>query len=32
MAEVDDQDVKNLFADLVRQTVEDEMWGRVARI
>ena len=29
-ADVDDQDVKNLFADLVRQTVADEKWGRIA--
>jgi len=29
-ADVDDVDVKNLFVDLVRQTVADEKWGRVA--
>ncbi len=29
-ADVDDQDVKNLFADLVRRTIEDERWGRIA--
>jgi hypothetical protein len=29
-AEVDDADVKSLFADLVRKTLEDEKWGRMA--
>jgi hypothetical protein len=29
-AEVDDPDVKSLFADLVRKTLEDERWGRLA--
>jgi hypothetical protein len=29
-AEVDDPDVKSLFADLVRKTLEDEKWGRLA--
>jgi len=29
-AEVDDSDVKTLFADLVRKTLEDERWGRLA--
>ncbi len=29
-AEVDDPDVKTLFADLVRKTLEDEKWGRLA--
>jgi hypothetical protein len=29
-AEVDDPDVKSLFADLVRKTLEDERWGRMA--
>jgi hypothetical protein len=29
-AEVDDADVKTLFADLVRKTLEDERWGRMA--
>jgi len=29
-AEVDDFDVKSLFADLVRKTLEDERWGRLA--
>jgi len=29
-AEVDDPDVKTLFADLVRKTLEDERWGRMA--
>jgi len=29
-AEVDDADVKTLFADLVRKTLEDERWGRLA--
>jgi energy-coupling factor transporter ATP-binding protein EcfA2 len=29
-AEVDDADVKTLFADLVRKTLEDEKWGRIA--
>jgi len=29
-AEVDDPDVKTLFADLVRKTLEDERWGRLA--
>jgi hypothetical protein len=29
-AEVDDADVKSLFADLVRKTLEDERWGRLA--
>jgi len=30
LAEVDDPDVKLLFADLVRKTLEDERWGRLA--
>jgi len=30
LAEVDDADVKSLFADLVRKTLEDERWGRMA--
>ena len=30
LAEVDDPDVKSLFADLVRKTLEDEKWGRLA--
>jgi hypothetical protein len=29
-AEVDDPDVKRLFLDLVRRTLEDEKWGRMA--
>ena len=29
-AEVDDPDVKSLFLDLVRKTLEDERWGRLA--
>jgi hypothetical protein len=29
-AEVDDPDVKTLFLDLVRRTLEDERWGRMA--
>jgi Archaeal ATPase. len=29
-AEVDDADVKTLFVDLVRKTLEDERWGRLA--
>ena len=29
-AEVDDPDVKTLFLDLVRKTLEDERWGRLA--
>ncbi|MCC6036524.1 MAG: ATP-binding protein, partial [Pyrobaculum sp.] len=29
-AEVDDADVKSLFLDLVRKTLEDERWGRLA--
>jgi Archaeal ATPase. len=29
-AEVDDPDVKTLFLDLVRKTLEDERWGRMA--
>jgi hypothetical protein len=29
-AEVDDPEVKSLFADLVRRTLEDERWGRLA--
>jgi len=29
-ADVDDVDVKNLFADLVKQTMADERWGRIA--
>jgi Archaeal ATPase. len=29
-AEVDDPDVKTLFLDLVRRTLEDEKWGRLA--
>jgi hypothetical protein len=29
-AEVDDPDVKTLFLDLVRKTLEDEKWGRLA--
>jgi len=29
-AEVDDPDVKALFLDLVRKTLEDERWGRLA--
>ncbi len=29
-AEVDDPDVKTLFAELVRKTLEDEKWGRMA--
>jgi hypothetical protein len=29
-ADVDDADVKSLFADLVRKTLEDERWGRLA--
>ena len=29
-AEVDDADVKMLFVDLVRKTLEDERWGRLA--
>jgi len=29
-AEVNDADVKSLFADLVRKTLEDERWGRLA--
>jgi hypothetical protein len=29
-AEVDDADVKSLFVDLVRKTLEDERWGRLA--
>ncbi len=29
-AEVDDPDVKTLFVDLVRKTLEDERWGRLA--
>jgi hypothetical protein len=29
-AEVDDADVKSLFVDLVRRTLEDERWGRLA--
>jgi len=30
LAEVDDSDVKLLFVDLVRKTLEDERWGRMA--
>jgi len=30
LAEVDDADVKTLFLDLVRRTLEDERWGRLA--
>jgi hypothetical protein len=30
VAEVDDPDVKTLFVDLVRKTLEDEKWGRLA--
>jgi hypothetical protein len=30
LAEVDDSDVKLLFVDLVRKTLEDERWGRLA--
>jgi hypothetical protein len=30
LAEVDDADVKMLFAELVRKTMEDERWGRLA--
>ena len=30
MAEVDEPDVKSLFLDLVRQTLADERWGRIA--
>jgi hypothetical protein len=30
LAEVDDSDVKLLFVDLVRKTLEDEKWGRMA--
>jgi hypothetical protein len=30
LAEVDDADVKTLFAELVRKTMEDERWGRLA--
>jgi hypothetical protein len=30
LAEVDDPDVKSLFLDLVRKTLEDERWGRLA--
>jgi len=30
MAEVDEPDVKSLFLDLVRQTLADEKWGRIA--
>jgi hypothetical protein len=30
LAEVDDTDVKSLFVDLVRKTLEDERWGRLA--
>jgi len=29
-AEVDDPEVKSLFVDLVRKTLEDEKWGRLA--
>jgi hypothetical protein len=29
-AEVDDADVKTLFTELVRKTLEDERWGRLA--
>jgi hypothetical protein len=29
-AKVDDADVKSLFVDLVRRTLEDERWGRMA--
>ena len=29
-AEVDDSDVRSLFSDLVRETLADERWGRVA--
>jgi hypothetical protein len=29
-AEVDDPDVKSLFVDLMRKTLEDERWGRMA--
>jgi hypothetical protein len=29
-ADVDDADVKTLFAELVRKTLEDERWGRLA--
>jgi len=29
-AEVDDADVKSLFVDLARKTLEDEKWGRLA--
>jgi len=29
-AEVDDPDVKSLFVDLLRKTLEDERWGRLA--
>jgi hypothetical protein len=32
LAEVDDPDVKALFADLVRKTLEDERWGRLALV
>lgn len=30
LAEVDDSDVKTLFLELVRKTLEDERWGRLA--
>jgi hypothetical protein len=30
MAKVDEPDVKSLFLDLVRQTLADEKWGRIA--
>jgi len=30
LAEVDDADVKTLFLELVRRTLEDEKWGRMA--
>jgi predicted AAA+ superfamily ATPase len=30
LADVDDPDVKRLFLDLVRRTLEDERWGRLA--
>jgi chromosomal replication initiation ATPase DnaA len=30
LADVDDADVKSLFVDLVRKTLEDERWGRLA--
>jgi predicted AAA+ superfamily ATPase len=30
LAEVDDPDVKSLFLELVRRTLEDERWGRLA--